>query len=92
MVFAVCFLCSCLPSPRDPSRGCTQVNRIKRKVEQQENRELYDRSLVDLKGVVKEEEGASIRENLIAERRAWFTEELGKARAQCAGNVWCDEN
>ncbi len=27
---------------------------------------------------VKEEEGATIRENLVAERRAWFTDALGK--------------
>ena len=29
-------------------------------------------------GVLAEEEGASIREKLLAERRAWFTEEIGK--------------
>jgi IQ and AAA domain-containing protein len=31
-----------------------------------------------LHDVVAEEEGPSIREKLLAERRAWFTEEIGK--------------
>ncbi len=63
---------------RAPPCPPPQIAFIKRKTEQVENREAYERGLVDLKGVVKDEEGATIRDNLVAERRAWFTDALGK--------------
>jgi hypothetical protein len=66
------------PACRSASLTCPQTARIKRQAEQAENREAYITGLTSLRGVVKDEEGAALRENLIAERRAWFTEELGK--------------
>lgn len=55
----------------------SQIMRTKRKAEQAENKDGYHRGLTDLHSTVHEEEGANIREKLIAERRAWFTEQIG---------------
>lgn len=52
--------------------------RARRKLEQKENEDGYSQALIDLHGRVLEEEGPDMRERMMDERRAWFTEELGK--------------
>ena len=48
----------------------------KRKQEQAENKEAYDRALEDLKGVILDEEGPAKREELREERTLWVTDEI----------------
>lgn len=52
--------------------------RARRKHEQKDNEEGYSEALIDLHGTVLEEEGPDMREKMMEERRAWFTDELGK--------------
>ncbi|GBG24916.1 26S proteasome regulatory subunit 6B-like [Hondaea fermentalgiana] len=52
--------------------------RARRKLEQKENEDGYSQALIDLHGTVLEEEGPDMRERMMDERRAWFTDELGK--------------
>ncbi|CAK9091174.1 Dynein regulatory complex protein 11 (IQ and AAA domain-containing protein 1), partial [Durusdinium trenchii] len=55
-----------------------EVSRDRRKHEQKENENAYSEDLIELHGTVLEEEGPDMREKMMDERRAWFTEELGK--------------
>ena len=50
----------------------------KRKNEQSENAEAYSNALTELHQTVLEEEGPDMREQMMEERRNWFTDELGK--------------
>jgi hypothetical protein len=52
--------------------------RARRKAEQRENEAGYSSALMELHGTVLEEEGPDMREKMMDERRAWFTEELGR--------------
>lgn len=48
--------------------------RSRRKAEQGENKEAYAKALKDLRVVVAEEEGPLMREQMMEERRNWFTD------------------
>ncbi|GAB9473630.1 Dynein regulatory complex protein 11 [Globisporangium polare] len=48
--------------------------RLQRKTEQAENKEEYERALVDLHGVVGVEEGPFMKEKMLEERRRWITD------------------
>lgn len=57
-----------------------ELAKVKRKVEQTENIEGYEQALIDLKDVVKDEEGPFMRETLLAERREWLTNMIGTGK------------
>jgi hypothetical protein len=48
--------------------------RQRRKAEQDDNKNAYEKALVDLREVVAEEEGPLMREQMMEERRNWFTD------------------
>lgn len=52
--------------------------RLKRKTEQAENKEMYEKALIDMRDVVMEEEGPEMREKMTQAIRDWFTEQLGQ--------------
>ena len=71
------------PAPADNSEELELALRqaqAKRKTEQLENKEAYEKALLGLHDTVLEEEGPEIREKLTQDRRNWFTEELGKGK------------
>lgn len=71
------------PAPSDNSEELELALRqaqAKRKTEQLENKEAYEKALVGLHDTVLEEEGPEVREKLTQDRRNWFTEELGKGK------------
>merc|ERR1712070_1057640 len=51
-----------------------EKSRMRRKAEQAENKEAYAKALKDLRVVVTEEEGPLMREQMMEERRNWFTD------------------
>ncbi|KAJ8558687.1 hypothetical protein ON010_g8763 [Phytophthora cinnamomi] len=48
--------------------------RLQRRVEQAENKEEYERALIELHGVVTNEEGPFMKEKMLEERRRWITD------------------
>ncbi|KAF1772898.1 P-loop containing nucleoside triphosphate hydrolase [Phytophthora cactorum] len=48
--------------------------RLQRRSEQLENKEEYERALVELHGVVNSEEGPFMKEKMLEERRRWITD------------------
>ncbi|RLN47713.1 hypothetical protein BBJ29_000583 [Phytophthora kernoviae] len=48
--------------------------RLQRRSEQAENKEEYERALVELHGVVANEEGPFMKEKMLEERRRWITD------------------
>lgn len=69
------------PAPGDSSEQLNKAMRearAKRKILQQEHKENYERSLIDLHKVVLEEEGPEVRERLMQDRKDWFIEQLGR--------------
>ncbi|RLN94800.1 hypothetical protein BBJ28_00015464, partial [Nothophytophthora sp. Chile5] len=48
--------------------------RLQRRAEQTENKEEYERALVELHGVVASEEGPFMKEKMLEERRRWITD------------------
>jgi len=57
-----------------------EYSRSRRKAEQKENEQGYSKSLIELHGRVLDEEGPEMREAMMDDRRAWFTDELGKGQ------------
>lgn len=51
---------------------------VKRKQEQLENKEGYEKALEDLKGVIEDEEGPEKREELREERTLWITDQIAQ--------------
>ena len=51
---------------------------VKRKQEQLENKEGYEKALDDLKGVIEDEEGPEKREELREERTLWITDQIAQ--------------
>ena len=52
--------------------------RMKRKDEQKENRVEFDDALVQQHDVVRDEEGPMMKDEMMNERREWFTRELAQ--------------
>ena len=52
--------------------------RLKRKDEQKENRVEFDDALVSQHDVVRDEEGPLMKDEMMNERREWFTKELAQ--------------
>jgi hypothetical protein len=52
----------------------------RRKTEQAENKEAYERALVDLKEEVRREEGPGMREALREERHLWITDHIAETK------------
>ena len=57
-----------------------QISYIKRKQEQAENKEAYEKALEDLKNVIIEEEGPEKREELREERTLWVTDQIAQEK------------
>lgn len=53
---------------------------IKRKQEQQENKETYEKALEDLKEIIAEEEGPEKREEFREERTLWVTDQIAQEK------------
>ena len=54
--------------------------RLKRKDEQKENRVEFDDALVGQHDVVRDEEGPLMKDEMMNERREWFTKELAQGQ------------
>ncbi len=54
--------------------------RLKRKDEQKENRVEFDEALVQQHDVVRDEEGPLMKDEMMNERREWFTKELAQGK------------
>ena len=54
--------------------------RLKRKDEQKENRIEFDEALVQQHDVVRDEEGPLMKDEMMNERREWFTKELAQGK------------
>jgi hypothetical protein len=57
-----------------------QLAYIKRKQEQQENKEAYEKALEDLKAIIADEEGPEKREELREERTLWVTDQIAQEK------------
>ena len=53
---------------------------IKRKQEQQENKETYERALEDMKAIIADEEGPEKKEELREERTLWVTDQIAQEK------------
>ena len=68
------------PDDVDALEKETDIAYRKRKQEQMENKEIYERALDDLKDVIVEEEGPEIKEQLREERTLWVTDQLAQEK------------
>ena len=57
-----------------------QVAYIKRKQEQLENKETYEKALEDMKAIIADEEGPEKREELREERTLWVTDQIAQEK------------
>eukprot|EP00743_Colponemidia_sp_Colp-15_P001010 GILK01001116.1.p1 GENE.GILK01001116.1~~GILK01001116.1.p1 ORF type:complete len:850 (-),score=212.62 GILK01001116.1:85-2634(-) len=69
------FLGMAAPPPKavDPLKEAENI-RLLRKKYQQDNEKEYQQALIDLKDVVRTEEGPDMRERMLDDRRNWFIE------------------
>jgi IQ and AAA domain-containing protein len=57
-----------------------QLAYLKRKQEQQENKESYEKALEDLKEIIADEEGPEKKEELREERTLWVTDQIAQEK------------
>ena len=69
---------SARPDKMEELKDAMDVAYRKRKQEQTENKEIYERALDELKDIIMEEEGPEIKEELRERRTLWVTDQIAQ--------------